>query len=279
MREKIYIDQDILQNGGVALAYLFGSQAKGHGDKRSDVDVAVLFDGELGPVEVFNRTQELYLRLRKGLSSDLDLVPLNYATDSLKYEVVSSGSLIYTLTLAVKTNFEFATIREYLDDLHRHDIFVRALRERVEKGVFDLIDRRVVEERLTEMNENLKILSEMQGIDREKFKADPKIYKLAERCLHLAIECVLDVGSYIIAGKGLMKPKDYAEVIEILGERNVLPQDFANRIVGMANLRNILVHAYLKIDRDVLYEKLGMIDDFRTFQGHILQFISEPKKG
>jgi uncharacterized protein YutE (UPF0331/DUF86 family) len=89
---------------------------------------------------------------------------------------------------------------------------------------------------------------------------------------------VLDVGSYIIAGKGWRKPKDYAEVIEILGEQNVLPHDLANKIVGMANLRNILVHAYLRIDRDVLYEKLEMIDDFRTFQRHILQSISESKE-
>lgn len=53
----------------------------------------------------------------------------------------------------------------------------------------------------------------------------------------------------------------------------IIPQDFANRILPMAGLRNILVHEYSKIDLNIIYRQLQNLDDFRTFQKHIIEFL------
>jgi uncharacterized protein YutE (UPF0331/DUF86 family) len=37
--------------------------------------------------------------------------------------------------------------------------------------------------------------------------------------------------------------------------------DFATRIAGMTNFRNVLVHAYLRINRDIVYEYLDKLED------------------
>lgn len=41
---------------------------------------------------------------------------------------------------------------------------------------------------------------------------------------------------------------DYTDIIDKLGERNVIPSEFAKNIRGMAGLRNILIHEYTYID-------------------------------
>jgi uncharacterized protein YutE (UPF0331/DUF86 family) len=56
----------------------------------------------------------------------------------------------------------------------------------------------------------------------------------------------------------------------------VLPRDFAMRFRGIAGFRNVLVHAYLELDRELLIELLNeRLDDFRFFaeriQAHLAQ--------
>lgn len=136
-----------------------------------------------------------------------------------------------------------------------------------------MINAQVIQDRLQEMDENLGLLAELKDIDQHKFRSEPKIYKLAERCLELSIECLLDVCHYIIANNNWTRPRDNAEAIITLGEKDVIPLKFAKSIVGMANLRNILVHGYLKIDRTLLYENIQKLDDFREFQKYILVYL------
>lgn len=138
-----------------------------------------------------------------------------------------------------------------------------------------MINSQVILDRLEEMDENPNLLSELREIDLHKFQNEPKIYKLAERCLEISIECLLDICHYIIANNNWTRPKDNSEAIITLGEKGILPLNFAQKIVGMANLRNILVHVYLKIDRSVLYQNIQRIDDFRQFQKHILPYLKK----
>lgn len=136
-----------------------------------------------------------------------------------------------------------------------------------------MINPDVIKERLQEMDENLKILAELKEENREKFKSDPKIFKLAERCLQVSIQALLDTGNYIIASNNWTRPRDNQETIKIIAANNVIPKDFANSILPMAGLRNILVHEYLKIDPDKIYSYLQKLEDFRTFQKHLMKFL------
>lgn len=131
----------------------------------------------------------------------------------------------------------------------------------------------VIEERFSEMEENLRILEELTGVPFGQFQADPKTTKLAERCLQPAIECVLDVAHHLIATRGWPRARDGAAALQTLGARGVIPAEFATSIRGMANLRNILVHNYVRIDRALVYGHLRRLEDFRTFQRHVLAFL------
>lgn len=127
----------------------------------------------------------------------------------------------------------------------------------------------VIRELLLEMDRNLVLLDELASIPRADFLHDPRTYLLAERCFQLAIQCLLGICSYLAALKGWPKPEDSREAILLMGEREVLPREFAQRISGMAGFRNVLVHAYLKINREIVHDYLGRLDDFRSFARHI----------
>lgn len=136
-----------------------------------------------------------------------------------------------------------------------------------------MINSDIIKERMLEIDENLKILEDLRRIKREDFQKDPKIFKLAEHCLQISIQALLDICHYIIANNNWPRPRDNQEAIKIIARNNVIPEDFSQRILPMAGLRNILIHEYLKIDLERIYNHLQNLQDFREFQKHILTYL------
>lgn len=136
-----------------------------------------------------------------------------------------------------------------------------------------MVNPEIINERLREMDENISLLEELRTMPFNKFHDDPKISKCVERCLEISIQCILDICHHIIVDNNWPRPKDNKEAILTLGQKKIIPSDFANRIQQMAGLRNILVHEYLKIDPKQIYQHLQNLGDFRTFQKHIIEFL------
>jgi uncharacterized protein YutE (UPF0331/DUF86 family) len=136
----------------------------------------------------------------------------------------------------------------------------------------------VIEARLKKLEEILKVLQQIKGEPTEKLRTDQLIYSALERNLELAIQCVLDIGNHLIAIENWRSPKDYKDIIKILGEQAVLPHVFAKRIEKMAGLRNILIHSYLEIDQDEIINSLKELDDIKEFIRHIKHYLENSKK-
>jgi len=116
-----------------------------------------------------------------------------------------------------------------------------------------LVNRAILELRLERLREYLSILESVLQYDVTRFTADPFIYGTAERNLHLAIECLLDIGNHIISDSGYPKPETYADIFRILRDREVISPSLLQELEGMAGFRNLLVHDYLRIDREKVY--------------------------
>ena len=136
-----------------------------------------------------------------------------------------------------------------------------------------MINPGIIKERLQEIDENLKILAKLKKLDKEKFTSNPEIFKLAERCLEINIQALLDICHHIIAANNLIRPRDNRHALEIIAAQKIIPRNFAKRIEPMVGLRNILVHEYIKIDSKQIYRHLQNLNDFRTFQKHIIKFL------
>ncbi len=131
----------------------------------------------------------------------------------------------------------------------------------------------IVEARLKKLEETLIILKQFKEEPKEKLKEDRIIYSALERNLEIAIQCLLDIGNHIIAIEKWRSPKDYKDIITILGEKEVLPKNFALRIEKMAGLRNILVHSYLEVNEEKIIDLLKKLDDFTEFMKYIKLFL------
>lgn len=138
-----------------------------------------------------------------------------------------------------------------------------------------MVNPEIINERLRGMEENLILLEELKATPADKFRDDPKIFKLAERCLEVSIQALLDICHHIIADNRWPKPKDNQEAIEILGRHKIIPPDFARTILPMAGLRNLLVHEYTKIDPALIYKHCQNLADFRAFQKYIVKFLNK----
>ena len=51
-------------------------------------------------------------------------------------------------------------------------------------------------------------------------------------------------------------PATNRETFQVLAEKGALPEDLGKRMEGWAGFRNILVHLYLEIDQDILFDIL-----------------------
>ena len=63
----------------------------------------------------------------------------------------------------------------------------------------------------------------------------------AEHNFQVAIQAALDIGSIILADQSVMLPREYKDIFPALAEIGVLPADFAQKLVGMAKFRNVLI--------------------------------------
>ncbi|MGD0949679.1 MAG: DUF86 domain-containing protein [Candidatus Binatia bacterium] len=107
-------------------------------------------------------------------------------------------------------------------------------------------------------------------VSRDKFTAELSTQWMIEHGLQLAIECVLDIGNHLVAGEQLGTPQSYREIIELLGQHGILPEDFVARVRGMPGFRNILVHDYLAVDPSMVWVMLHEGPaQFREFISHI----------
>ena len=119
-----------------------------------------------------------------------------------------------------------------------------------------MVNKAVLAARLERFREYLVVLDAAQQYDLKRFVRDPFIHGTAERHLHLAIECLLDIGNHIISDRGYSKPESYADIFRILSDAEVIPYALLEELTGMAAFRNVLVHDYLRLDREKVYQIL-----------------------
>ena len=131
-----------------------------------------------------------------------------------------------------------------------------------------MVNVSVLNARLEKLREYLNILRSIREYDLERFRRDPLVYGAAERYLHLSIECLIDIGNHVISDRGYRKPQNYADVFMVLNEEDIISDELLEKIEGMAAFRNILVHDYLRLDRDRVYtlfsEKIPVMEELAS---------------
>lgn len=110
----------------IALAFLFGSRAKGRENKLSDWDIAVYFKphqfGELETKEIYPKEEKIWSDVIRLLDTEVDLLTLNRARPPLVFSVLRSGIPLALkdrrlyLKLLLKTHYEAVDFGKFVYD-------------------------------------------------------------------------------------------------------------------------------------------------------------------
>lgn len=137
-----------------------------------------------------------------------------------------------------------------------------------------MIDKELIRKKLQELNRYLRELENSKDISWEEFCSSLGKQWAICHGLQLSIQTLIDIGNHILAAIGENQIEEYVDIIDKLGERNIIPSEFAQSIRGMAGLRNILVHEYASLDIKKIYDIVqNQLDDFYEFVNHINYYL------
>lgn len=137
-----------------------------------------------------------------------------------------------------------------------------------------MVKPEVIRRRLERYREYLSILERARRYTLQEFLTDPEHYGSAERFLQLAIEASLDMGSHIVADEGLGTVQQGRDIPRLFREHGFIDVDLEQRWIRMIGFRNILVHEYLEVDRDIVYDVLcNHLGDLADLQPVFAKFL------
>jgi predicted nucleotidyltransferase len=127
--EKSEIVEETLDRKEVVSAYLYGSVAKGTENERSDIDIGLLLkDQELLD---FKQVSRLERALTEKLGRKVDLRVLNGREPRFLYNVLREGELIFCSDERARVDFEYRTMRNYLDMKPFYDEYDSMVKQRL----------------------------------------------------------------------------------------------------------------------------------------------------
>lgn len=105
------------------------------------------------------------------------------------------------------------------------------------------------------------------------FDEDPYLRDIVERNLEVAAQCCIDICHRIISLEKAEKPHDYYDAILRMSELGVLDSHFARSFAPIAGFRNVLVHEYLGINWDEVFDNLQRLDALVRFAESIKRWM------
>lgn len=137
-----------------------------------------------------------------------------------------------------------------------------------------MVRSEVIKKRLVKLDECLVVLRRQQGYTFSEFVGDPERYGSAERFLQLAIEILNDIGGHIVADEQLGSVNWASDIPSVLREQGYIDGALEKRWIEMIGFRNVLVHAYLEVDRQIVYRVLQEgLNDIEALKGVFAQLL------
>ncbi|MBM7554883.1 type VII toxin-antitoxin system HepT family RNase toxin [Thalassobacillus pellis] len=131
------------------------------------------------------------------------------------------------------------------------------------------VDRKRMESILLYME---GMIQEYQNHDYQSFLERLSL----ERMTHMTIETIIDVGNMMIDGFIMRDPGSYDDIIDILTDEKVIPQEQEEAFKTFIKLRKMLVQDYLEIDHDEIRNLWEQhVEVIEQFPGHVRRYLDE----
>ncbi len=267
--------QSLFQTTPVDAAYAQGT-ASGRrlAGNYADLDVALLLVDKVKASEFFDYQVFFVSELSKALEAPaLDVVILNQASLLQRAQVIRSWQLLYQRDQKRRVQFETRSVMEYLEFQKFDEVQSKALAERTRGDRF-AIDTEYVTARLARLREYVRLLGDLRPIEHQKFRADPKLYGLAQWYLQQCVELLFGTGAYLVMALALPKPEAYHDILDAIAGHGIIDRQLAYRLEHLANLRNLLAYDREQTDIDEVYGNLSRAADVAAFCDQVERFVA-----
>jgi uncharacterized protein YutE (UPF0331/DUF86 family)/predicted nucleotidyltransferase len=115
------------------------------------------------------------------------------------------------------------------------------------------LDKAVIISRVEEIRKNTAFIKD-EILTKNIEELDYRDTLALERAIHRIIESMLDICRHLVSVYSLGFVESYGEYPRKLAEANKMAGDLAEDIAKLAGLRNILIHRYIEIKKELLYQ-------------------------
>jgi len=133
-------------------------------------------------------------------------------------------------------------------------------------------ERAFVAKKINELKGYIGELYDLLRVPDDEILHDSGKIHIAERLLQLIVDSMIDINQHYIREQRLPTVEDYQSTFRVLGAHDILPDDFAEKLAPVVGLRNIVVHRYEQLDKDLFIKLLRKnSDDFSRYCNEIVK--------
>lgn len=142
-----------------------------------------------------------------------------------------------------------------------------------------MIDIDLMRRKLSRLNMYLEKLKPLSEKSLTEYKEDFYLKSSAERLIQLIVEAATDINNHVVVETKNRPPEDYSVSFIKASEAGLISRDLAERLKGSAGMRNILVHEYMEIDDDVVYNAIPLaLQYYKQYIKQVEKFIEGIEK-
>ena len=123
--------------------------------------------------------------------------------------------------------------------------------------------------RLQKLETVLDNLKDKPVNNLEQYKSDLDLQWIVERGLEVASSIIFDIGNHILSGHYKVSVDEYEQILQQLAAKKVISAGLYNELSGLGGFRNILVHGYLTLNHEIVF------NHYKKAQDIFPQFIAE----
>lgn len=139
-----------------------------------------------------------------------------------------------------------------------------------------MLNKELIKTKMGYIVNYLNEIESIRGMDVMDILRDVKNLRFFERNFQLIVDAMLDINSHIIVEENLGIPDSYSNTFIILGEKKVIPFEFAHKIAEAVKLRNMIVHKYEKVDNKKMMQDLkNGISQFEEYLVYLDDFLNK----
>lgn len=117
-----------------------------------------------------------------------------------------------------------------------------------------MVDKDLILAKASSVKRHLRRIEEKRNIDLNIFLKDIDRQESILFNLQMAIQNCIDIAAHIISDEGLGVPGSTNEMFYLLEENGYLDHDITEKMVKAVGFRNLIVHEYVKIELDQVFE-------------------------